>query len=154
MTDATKEELKRADHLIHISLKYTRTIDVLISILQRLISTIETEIKDILEIAKEKGHIKEIEPSPKAKTEQLRKIFKKSEEINSLIEFYFLLRRIIKAEHSKKDEFRKHITLYASDESGKFAEINAETIKEYYHKVEDLINYMDEYIENLKKKRK
>lgn len=154
MSHEAKEELKRADHLIHITLKYTRTTDVIISILQRFVSAIEAEMKDILEIAKEKKHITQIEPSPKLKTQQLRKLFKNSEEINILIDFYFLLRRIIKAEHSKKDEFRKNITLYAIDDSGIFAEINAETIKEYFKKVEDLINYMDEYISLLKQKRK
>ena len=154
MSHEAKEELKRADHLIHITLKYTRTVDVIISILQRLVSSIETEMKDILEIAKEKRHIKEIEKSPKAKTEQLKKIFKNSEEITELVRFYYLLRKIIKAEHLKKDEFRKNITLYALDESGVFAEVNAETVKEYFKKTDDLINYMDEYASNLRKRKK
>ena len=38
--DAEKE-LKRVDHLIYVSLKYTRTVDVFKNIIKRLISTID-----------------------------------------------------------------------------------------------------------------
>ncbi len=155
MTQVAKEELKRADHLIHISLKYTRTIDVLLSILQRLVSAMEVEIKDVLEEAKEKGYLKEIQPSPKLRTEQIRKLFKNSEEISNLISFYFFLRTVIKAEHAKKEEFRKNVTMFALDEQGtEFAAVTSETVKEYYKKVDDLINYMDEFSLTLKPKRK
>ena len=36
--DKAKSELKRADHLIFVSLKYTRTVDVIRSIIERLIN--------------------------------------------------------------------------------------------------------------------
>ena len=32
-----KEELKRIDHLIYVTLKYTRTVDVLLSVVERMI---------------------------------------------------------------------------------------------------------------------
>ena len=34
-----KEELKRVDHLIFVSLKYTRTVDVLLNVINRIISS-------------------------------------------------------------------------------------------------------------------
>ena len=35
------EELKRVDHLIYVSLKYTRTTDVLKNVIDRMITTAE-----------------------------------------------------------------------------------------------------------------
>ncbi len=47
--DLAKEEIKRADHLMYVSLKYTRTVDILKSIIERLINAIP---KNELEKAK------------------------------------------------------------------------------------------------------
>ena len=33
-----KEELKRIDHLIYVTLKYTRTVDVLLSVVERMVN--------------------------------------------------------------------------------------------------------------------
>jgi len=155
MGQAAESELKRADHLIHISLKYTRTTDVLLSILKRFVSAIESEMKDSLDAAKEKGHIKEVEKSPKMITAQLKKVYKNSAEINELIDFYYLLRRILNADYIRKEEFRKNVTLFAFDDQGtEFARIMTDTVKEYYKKVEDLIKYMEENIQLLRKRKK
>ena len=37
----TIEELKRVDHLFYVSLKYTRTVDMIKHVLERIISTHE-----------------------------------------------------------------------------------------------------------------
>jgi hypothetical protein len=46
------EELKRADHLIYVSLKYTRTVDVIKSIIERLINAYDDAIITLLDKSK------------------------------------------------------------------------------------------------------
>jgi len=155
MSHAAESELKRADHLIHISLKYTRTTDVLLSILSRFVTAIEAEMKDSLDVAVEKNHIKELEKSPKLRTAQIKKVFKNSKEINELIDFYYLLRKILKADYIRKEEFRKNVTLYALDDQGtEFTKVTTDTVREYYKKTEELIKYMEENIQNIRKRKK
>ena len=48
------EELKRVDHLIFVSLKYTRTVDVLRSVINRLIDAYGAIIEGILKEMEEK----------------------------------------------------------------------------------------------------
>ena len=70
-----KQELKRADHSIAVSLKYTRTVDVIKSIIKRLINTITHILDALLEKAKEDGKIKEMPKIPGLKAEHVKKIY-------------------------------------------------------------------------------
>ena len=58
-----REELKRVDHLIFVSLKYTRTVDVLKSVLTRLINCFECIIIGVLNDAYEQKKIKAVPPA-------------------------------------------------------------------------------------------
>jgi hypothetical protein len=53
-------ELKRVDHLFYVSLKYTRTVDMMKHMVERLISTFSFGIESILKHAKEEKKITEI----------------------------------------------------------------------------------------------
>ena len=57
------EELKRVDHLIFVTLKYTRTVDVIRSVLERLVSTLDYQIADLLEYYRKKGKITAVPPA-------------------------------------------------------------------------------------------
>ena len=52
-----KSELKRVDHLIYVSLKYTRTVDVFKSIIERLINSYGFLIEGILASLKDRKKI-------------------------------------------------------------------------------------------------
>jgi len=52
--DEAIEELKRVDHLVYVSLKYTRTVDVIKSTVGRLINAFDFAVQQLLEHAKEK----------------------------------------------------------------------------------------------------
>ena len=58
--EEARNEIKRAEHLMFVSLKYTRTVDVIRSLLERLVSALEACINSALEAAKERGTIDEI----------------------------------------------------------------------------------------------
>jgi hypothetical protein len=46
--DESKEELKRVDHLIYVSLKYTRTVDVLRNVVARLLAALDYALLSLL----------------------------------------------------------------------------------------------------------
>ncbi len=52
------DELKRAEHLMYVSLKYTRTVDMIRHLVEKLISTFDYGVVSLLEYAKEKKKIK------------------------------------------------------------------------------------------------
>ena len=75
--ESARGELQRAEHLIYVTLKYTRTGDVMKSIVERLIDSMNYSITDMLEFTKHKNKIKEFPASDMAKFELLKVILKK-----------------------------------------------------------------------------
>ena len=72
LTDAN-EELKRVDHLVYVSLKYTRTVDVIKSVIERLISSVDFMMEALFEYLKEKKKIVDVPLAPVEKAETLKK---------------------------------------------------------------------------------
>lgn len=106
------EELKRVDHLIFVSLKYTRTVDVIINILKRIIDCIDFLIDTHLKFALEKKLIDEEIPKNKAiKAELLKKTFSDSKKVVEMGNFYLWLRKVVRAKVSKINEFKRHVGL-------------------------------------------
>lgn len=136
LENSAKEELKRADHLIYVTLKYTKTADVIKSIISRLISAFDFSITEALEYIKRKRKIKEVPHSSKIRAETFLKIFPKYKDY---IEFYFLLTLIDKAEYTKKEEYRKNVALIVKIK-GKIVEINMETLRRYFDKTTEFVN--------------
>src|SRR3989344_1658904 len=100
MTDklaSANEEMKRVDHLLYVSLKYTRTVDVIRSVVERMISSLDFAITVLLEDSKERKMISKIPPSPLERCDLLLKIFKSNNELKDYVDFYLLLRKIIRA---------------------------------------------------------
>ena len=135
------EELKRAEHLLYVSLKYTRTVDVLKSLLLRLISGLDVTISCLLQRAKDKKRIKEIPPQITVRCELVKKLYN-DEKINEMLQFYLTLRKINKAEYKKSNEYRRHVTMTATTDDG-IIEVNLDIIKEYFHKTGEYVDYVD-----------
>ncbi|MAG20083.1 hypothetical protein CL618_01480 [archaeon] len=129
--DEVKEELKRVDHLIYVTLKYTKTGDVIRNIIKRMISTLDLAIIEALENSKK---IKELPPSPIQKVNELKKIHKDSDD---LISFYLLLKNIIKSEYEVKEQYRKHMTLITP-----YKKVDVETLKEFHQKTINFVKYL------------
>lgn len=126
------EELKRVDHLIFVSLKYTRTVDVIKSIIVRLINCFDfcvlallCKIKDVSE--------EDLPKSPGLRTNMLAEEYKNEEDMQEFLKFYHLLRSLSRAEFSRAREYRRHVTMTALLQEGP-AEVNIDIITEYYRK--------------------
>lgn len=139
--DDAKEELKRVDHLIFVSLKYTRTVDVLKSIIDRLISSFDFVIQDLLEKPKNKKKTT-LPVSPKLRCELLKKLYK-DEKIHDYIDFYLLLRRLTRAEYTRRNEYRRHVTMTAIFQSGEIIEVTMDTMQDYYKKAKEFLEYIE-----------
>ena len=75
LTDA-KEELKRVDHLIYVSLKYTRTADIFINTISRMIDAYNHMFDALLKYNVEHKVIDEIPLAPIEKGNLLKELYK------------------------------------------------------------------------------
>ncbi len=136
------QEFKRADHLLYVSLKYTRTADVIKNVVERLINTYNFVIEALLIKAQDDREIDEIPKTPKEKVEALKKVYSNRETFLNHTEFYFLLRRILRAPYSARSEFRRHVTMISDLDEVKI-EITIDIISEYYNRTSDFLEYVE-----------
>ncbi len=135
--DNATEELKRVDHLIYVTLKYTRTVDVMRNIIKRLINTMDYQIEDLLKYEKNLGKVKEIPAITLVRCKMLEKLYPKDDVIKDLIDFYVKLRRILASEYKAREEYRKNVTLITEKEN-----VDVEKLKLYAEKTKTFINYL------------
>jgi len=140
LTEAS-EELKRADHLIFVSLKYTRTADVIKNIIERLISTYDCLILALLAKLKNEGKIEEIPKSPVEKATLVKQKYDDSI-INENIELYLLYRKIAKAKYTSSQEYRKHVTMISTLSDGTTLNIDINKIYDYYKKAKEFFEHV------------
>lgn len=144
--DNAREELKRVDHSIYVSLKYTRTVDMFKRILERLISACEFAMDALLKYAKKKKQLKELPTFSGLKYEVITKLFSDDLKLLEYIEFYFMLKKINRATYTSSMEFRRHVTMTTVID-GKKIEIKIEQMHEYYEKAKEFIDYVEQLIE-------
>lgn len=108
--EEAKEELRRADHLLYVSLKYTRTVDILKSLVERLIACMDRCIMAILKLNVVRGRIPEIPKNVIARIETVNNLYP-SPTIASLLNFYQVMRKLDKAEPVRSNEFRRGVRM-------------------------------------------
>ncbi len=141
------EELKRADHLIYVSLKYTRTVDVIKNIIERLINAYDFAIAALLKKLEEEGKMIETPPSIIAKCDAVKNYYSDDSKIAENMEFYLLLRHISKAKFERSREYRRHVTMTVELKEKKM-EINIDVIHEYFDKTKNFVEYARELVRN------
>lgn len=143
-----KEEIKRVDHLFYVSLKYTRTVDMMRNMIERLISTFDWGILSLLKYAKEKKKISEIPPSPISKCELVKKTYK-DPKVKEYIDLYLLLRKLMRVPYTKREEYRRHVTMI-SQVGDKKVETSIDVLKEYYDKLIEFLSLVESTIRSKK----
>jgi hypothetical protein len=121
------EELKRVDHLYFVTLKYTRTADVILNTVKRMISSIEVSTTEVLEYLLEKKKIKEVPSMTKEKIEMIKKVALNDDDV----EFYYFLKKIERAEYTGREEYRKNVTMVTS-----FVEVDIVLLGEYFERIQ------------------
>lgn len=141
-----KQEINRADHLFHVTLKYTRTVDVLKSVIERLINAFNFAMDAVLYYAQMKGQITSVPKIPLVKAETIKKIYKDNKNICDFQNFFMLLRKIDKASFARDKEYRRHVTMTAKVDAGD-AEITIDIIGDYYRKTKEFISCIEDLVE-------
>ncbi|PXY71281.1 hypothetical protein CXX78_00770 [Candidatus Parvarchaeota archaeon] len=138
MDEIIKEKIS-ADHLYYVSLKYTKTCDVIINLLLRWKIMIDLGIEKLIDSAKKKKKWKSIADAPRAKLIQLKKIYSADPLIMEVLKLYELFRDIEKLDKVRENEFRKGVNLKV-DQKGEIIDINLEKLKEYSEILERFIS--------------
>jgi len=128
--DLAKEELKRVDHQVYVTLKYTRTVDVLINVVLRMIDAYSALIDAILCLNKtaEEDLLKLpiIE-----KTKRIMEFYV-DDEVKENMQLYLLLRKISKSKNYKKEsEYRRPVCMKTIID-GHEIELNIDLVTHYY----------------------
>lgn len=105
-----REELKRLEHIIYVSLKYTRTVDVIIGALKRMLGTFDLILEAFLEKAKEDDLIDSLPKSPALRAKIVAELYPDDKELQKYLTFYRFLKTILKLPYDKRQEYRRHVS--------------------------------------------
>jgi hypothetical protein len=144
MEDIIQEKIS-ADHLLYVSLKYTKTGDVILNLLLRWRKMIDTSINELLKHAKKKKKISTVPTNPVGKIESIRELFKKDKNFIEVMDMYEMFRKVEDLRKESIGEFRKNVTLkifYRGEE----IDINLEKLKEYAEKLEKFISTTKQFL--------
>ena len=144
MEDIIQEKIS-ADHLLYVSLKYTKTCDVIVNLILRWRKMIETSIDAILEKAKKKKKISAIPSNPTKKIEEIKKLFKKDKNFQNILKMYEMFRKIEELRKERSGEFRKNVNLKVFYQ-GKEININLEKLREYADELEKFISTTKQFL--------
>ncbi len=127
-----------ADHLLYVSLKYTKTTQVMENLISRWSSLIESMIDKLLEQAEKKKKIKELPEAPRRRIDSVKKLFSRDKEIKKGIELYEFFRKVPDLEKTRESEFRKNVALNVKYR-GEWIRIDLDKLKEYNENLENFL---------------
>ena len=144
MEEIIQEKIS-ADHLLYVSLKYTKTCDVIINLILRWRKMIEKSVTEILRHALKRKKISSIPSNPRSEIEVVKKLMKKDSNFLETIEMYEMFRKIEELKKERIGEFRKNVTLkvfYRGEE----VNINLDQLKKYAEKLEKFISTTKQFL--------
>jgi hypothetical protein len=139
MIEEIIKEKTSADHLLYVSLKYTKTCDVILNLLARWKSLIELSFDTLIEQEIEEGRIPHKPISPKQRIEFMKLYFKKSSEIQETIPLYIFFKRVPGLNKTREGEFRKNVNVKII-EPRRTTIINLEKLSEYAEVIDTFIS--------------
>lgn len=137
-----REELKRVDHLVYVSLKYTRTVDVLWNTMSRMVEFYDHAVDSLLKKLVEERRIEELPPSPVEKGRLVLQRYK-NDLIQDNVKLYLLLRKVLRSNPSKEQEYRRHVT-GTSIIDGQEIRVDIDLVTQYYGLQQEFFEYLKE----------
>jgi len=138
MEQIIKEKIS-ADHLLYVSLKYTKTCDVIINLLLRWKKMIELAMDRLVEDMGKKKKWKVVPDAPRAKLVQLKKLYGKDVLVSEVLVMYELFRDVESCDKLRENEFRKGVNLKVTYK-GEEINIDLDKLKEYADTLERFIS--------------
>ena len=142
LIEEAKDEIKRADHLIYVSLKYTRTCDIILNIFKRLTAAFDFAILASLETAKKENKTSLIPESKVLRAEMITRLKRK---FKKYIELYFLMKKIENSDFGRREEYRKHVTMICNITPEKAIEIDVPKVMEFFEQTKEFVAIVEEY---------
>lgn len=139
------QEKISADHLLYVSLKYTKTADVMLNLIARWASMVDMGIDGLLAQAKKKKIIKLIPAAPKPKLDLAKDTYKKNQELMKSFELYEFFKRVPDLEKLRENEFRKNFCLKVLYR-GEWLTIDMDKLKEYSLILERFISQLKQIL--------
>jgi len=145
MWQRIEKERRVAEHLFYVSLKYTKTCDVILNLISRWQGMIEGCIDAMLEKAKKKKMVTKIPIAPRAKVNVLLEVLKKENMVIKTLQLYLFFKIIPKLEYTKEAEFRKGVALNVTNK-GRIISINMDKLKEWQELLERFLSFVKHFI--------
>ncbi len=139
LLDAVIKEKISADHLLYVSLKYTKTCDVILNLLLRWKIMIDASLDLLIEKSGKKW--KPVPNAPRAKLIQLRKLYAEEPLVMEALDLYEFFRDVESLDKSREGEFRKGVNLKVQYK-GKQVNVNLEQLVIYSQILERFISYL------------
>ncbi|MFH1174036.1 MAG: hypothetical protein V1725_02830 [archaeon] len=136
--------MKRVEHLIYVSLKYTRTVDVLVNIINRMMDAYDFLIQALLKYALSRKMITSLPETP-IEREQLAKDMFTDDIVLKNIDLINMYRKILKSPLQRINEYRRHVTLIAKMD-GKEERIDIDNISAYHELQKEFVEYVERLI--------
>ena len=143
--EKAEAEVKQLEHLILVSLKYTRTVDMLKEVVENLIETYEFIILVLLEYLVDIKKIIEIPESVNQKCQTVKENIKLGG-IGEHIDLYLRMRRILKTDYISINEFRRHVAMKNIIDDKEMI-INIDTVTEHYNEIKELFKRVEELVQ-------
>lgn len=135
-----KEELKRVDHQVYVSLKYTRTVDVLMNLIGRMIEGYDKMFEAMLHHALDQGRIGEIPTAPLIVGNTVKELYPE-DIVQHNVDLYFLLRKLHRSSPSREQEFRRHVAMRTIID-GREEIVNIDIATDYFHRQREFLDYL------------
>lgn len=144
MEEIIQEKIS-ADHLLYVSLKYTKTCDVIMNLLLRWRKMMETCNDRVLKKAQKEGLISSIPDNAIGKIKEIKGIFKDNKEFLKAMDLFMMLRKLEDLKTERIGEFRKNVALKIQFR-GEEVNVNLEKLKEYAELMENFVNSTKEFL--------
>jgi hypothetical protein len=144
-----QESLKRAEHSVFVSLKYTRTVDVIKNLVDRYITTLSYCVDALIEYLFEKRIIQEKPENLIDKTNIIYEQFPRDELLADCLDFLIFLRKASRAEYGKCEEFRRHVTMSVKIDGADY-EIDIDVLMEAFQSMKKYVEHTRRIMKEIK----
>jgi len=143
---SAQEELKRVEHQVYVTLKYTRTVDVLLNLLERMIGAYDALINALLDLKSgDEELFKNL--SVLEKVNEVKNLYEDSQ-VGENLDIYLLLRKIVKAKNiTKASEYRRPVNL-STVIDGNEVVIDIDIVTHYYAIIMSFYKYVELLYQN------
>jgi len=139
-----KEKIS-ADHLLYVSLKYTKTCDVILNLITRWTIMLDDATEGLLEKLKKNKKIKIIPLAPRQRIELVKLNFKKIPQIMQAMQLYEFFKKVGNLRTIREGEFRKNVRLRIIDGVNETI-VDLDKLKEYSAILESFISYVKQFL--------